>query len=225
MKKIVLVFFMLAISLDLNAKEYSDMNITQDNGMYYDSNKNPLTGTVVSQDHTVITNVKNGKLHGDVLLYHEGVLRGKSTFKDGKLRVQETYWPNKKLRTRRPIVAHYVNGQLVEKYKEEPTRGYYKNGKLMFEQTKKETIFYDKNGKPLAQFTNGNANKSFCFKNGQKKRLSEEQIEIFTKEFDRIIENTMDEQEADFSQFKCESPEKVLQELTKKQNTNKNTKK
>ena len=225
MKRIAFVCFILAISLGVSAKEFAEKDIIKENDTYYDANHKPLTGTVVSKDRTLITNVKDGKLHGDMLLYNRGVLRGKNTFQDGKLRVQETYWPNKKLRTRRPIVAHYINGQLVEKYKDEPTRGYYKNGKPMFEQTKKETIFYDKNGKLLAQLSNANVNKSFCFKNGQKKSISMGQIELLTNEFNRIIDNALDEQEADFSQFKCESPEKALQEFIKKQTANKNTKK
>jgi len=149
MKKSIILFLILSISLSANAAEYTNENTRpcpQDKALVCSLKNKPITGVLKRYYYVwggkagirFEENYQNGKLDGLRKTYYgNGNLEAEENYKNGKLDgLRKTYYSNGNLDSE----SNYKAGK-----KEGPVKTYYENGNL-----KEEFIF--KEGKAISGF-------------------------------------------------------------------------
>ena len=164
MKKSIILFLILSISLSANAAEYTEKNTRpcpQNKELVCDQNEAPITGLLISY-------------------YDDGKLKSEEIFKDGKKEgLARVYYKNGELQSEKNYMAGRVEG-LVKTYYENANlkreevfkdgnlegfvRYYYKNGKVKGEEN---YTVGKKDGVERGYYENGRLKSEIVFKEGK----------------------------------------------------------
>lgn len=169
MKKLSLILICLFVSFELKTKELSLLELKFRDGLYYEKfSDNPYSGMVTGRvqgkikkgkqvgkwltfdrDGSLVKKLyyKNGKEHGESVIYSFGQIDQKSNFKNGKEHGEKIFFhPNGKIKSKSfykndkkhgDYIEYYTNGELElkEKYKNDKREGlsikYNESGKII----------------------------------------------------------------------------------------------
>ena len=162
MKKSIILFLILSISLSANAAEYTKENTRpcpQDKELVCSLENKPITGVLKDYDgwSRSEANYKAGKKEGLVKTYYEnGDLRAEANYKNGNLEgFVRYYYENGNLSSE----ENYKNGKL-----DGLSKTYYENGNLDSEANCKEG---EPEGLVKTYYQNGALREEFIFKEGE----------------------------------------------------------